>query len=49
VKGRKAAFWVTVGGVSILAPFTLKLAAHKLPIPGLQRFTSFIFGSPGGS
>lgn len=40
--GRRAAFWIAVGGVAILAPFTLRLAADKLPIPGLKEFVAFI-------
>jgi len=39
---RKAAFWLAVGGVAILANFTLELAARKLPSPGLQRLVAFI-------
>ncbi len=40
--GRKASFWLAVGGVAILSNFALELAAAKLPIPGLQRFTQFV-------
>lgn len=46
--GRKLAFWVTVGGVAILANFGLELAAHLLPVPGLVRFTQFTHCGPGG-
>lgn len=45
--GRRAAFWVGVAGVAILAPFGLELAAHRLPIPGLQKFVAFLHS--GGS
>lgn len=47
--GRKAGFWIAVGGVALLANFTVELAARKLPIPGLQRFVSFIHCGPGGT
>lgn len=44
--GRKAAFWVAVGGVAILAQFVLELAADKLPVPGLRRFTDYVHCGP---
>ena len=47
--GRKASFWLAVGGVAILAQFALELAARKLPVPGLQRFTDFVHCGPGGA
>ena len=47
--GRKAGFWLAVGGVAILANFALELAAQKVPIPGLRRFTDFVHCGPGGS
>lgn len=40
--GRRAAFWIAVGGTAVLAPFALRLAADKLPIPGLREFVGFI-------
>lgn len=43
--GRKAGFWIAVGGAAVLAPFTLQLAACKLPLPGLRRFLNFTYGS----
>lgn len=46
--GRKAGFWIAVGGVAILANFALELAAAKLPIPGLRKFTDFVHCGPGG-
>jgi hypothetical protein len=49
VLGRKASFWLAVGGVAILAQFALELAARKLPVPGLQRFTEFTHCGPGGT
>ena len=45
--GRKASFWLAVGGVAILSQFALELAARKLPIPGLLRFTEFVHCGPG--
>lgn len=47
--GRKAGFWLAVGGVAILANFALELAARKIPIPGLRRFTEFVHCGPGGA
>jgi hypothetical protein len=38
---QRAAFWVTVAGVAILANFALELAADRFPQLGLQRFTQF--------
>jgi hypothetical protein len=49
VFGRKASFWLAVGGVAILANFALELAAAKVPIPGLRRFTNFVHCGPGGA
>lgn len=46
--GRRLAFWVTVGGVSILANFLLELAAAKLPSGGFQQFVSFVHRGPSG-
>lgn len=40
--GRRAAFWVAVGGVSILASFTLELAARKISNTGFQRLVNFV-------
>ena len=42
MKAKRAAFWLAVGGTAILAPFALRLAADKLPIPGLREFVGFI-------
>jgi hypothetical protein len=49
VFGRKAGFWLAVGGTAIIANFVVELAARKLPLPGLQRFVSFIHCGPGGA
>lgn len=49
MKGRKVGFWLAVGGTSVLASFALELAARKLPLPGLRRFTNFIHCGPGGN
>jgi hypothetical protein len=45
--GKKAAFWVAVGGVALLANFVVELAADKVPVPGLARFVSYIHRGPG--
>jgi len=45
--GRKASFWLAVGGVSILANFTLELVRAKFPQSGLDRFTSFVHRGGG--
>lgn len=47
--GRKASFWLTVAGVSILANFGLELMADKFPQLGLARFVSYTHRGPGGS
>lgn len=47
--GRKAGFWIAVGGVAILANFAIELAAQKLPIPGLQSFVNFVHCGPSGN
>jgi hypothetical protein len=46
--GRKAAFWLTVAGVSALTQFGLELAARKIPSDGLRRFVAFIHCGPQG-
>jgi hypothetical protein len=40
---QKAAFWLTVAGVSVLAPFTLQLMADNLPLPGLKRLVGYLY------
>lgn len=39
--GKRAAFWIAVGGVSILSQFAAELAADKFPQLGLQRFVAY--------
>ena len=41
MRGQRAAFWLTVAGVSILANFGLELVALKVPQLGLRRFVAF--------
>lgn len=45
--GQKASFWLAVAGVSILANFGLELLAHKVQIPGLQKFVQFTHAGTG--
>lgn len=47
--GRKASFWIAVGGVSILANFALELVRARFPQAGLDKFTSFVHRGPGGA
>jgi hypothetical protein len=47
--GRKAGFWVAVGGTAILANFLLELAADKIPFQGLRDLVSYIHRGPGGN
>lgn len=47
MRKKRVAFWVAVGGVAIIAPFALNLAADKLPIPGLKRFRDYITNTGG--
>ncbi len=44
--GRKLAFWVAVGGVSILANFFLELASDHLPAGGFQELVAYIHRGP---
>jgi hypothetical protein len=39
--GRKASFWLAVGGVSILSNFALELLSDKVPALGLARFVAY--------
>lgn len=48
-KTRKAAFWVTVGGVAVLSNFALELVSDKVPALGLRRFTDYTHRGPGGT
>lgn len=47
--GRRASFWIAVGGAAVLTPFALRLAAMKVPVPGLQRFINFTYGQNGAN
>lgn len=38
---RRATFWATVAGVSILANFALEVVAQRVPQLGLQKFVAF--------
>lgn len=49
MRRRKAAFWLTVAGVAVLANFGLELAASKIPLPGLRRFVDFTHCGPARS
>lgn len=40
--GRGLAFWVAVGGTSVLALTALNLAADRLPVPGLSEFRDYV-------
>ncbi len=47
--GRKAAFWIAVGGTAILANFAMEVAAQRLPSGSLKQFVAFLHRGPGGS
>jgi hypothetical protein len=40
--GQQPAFWLAVGGVSLIAPVLFNLAADRLPIPGLQTLNDYV-------
>lgn len=40
--GKRAAFWLGVAGVSILAQFGLELIAEKAPSQGLRQLAAFV-------
>jgi len=46
---RRAAFWTTVAGVSILSNFGMELLADKAPSAGLRRFTDYLHRGPGST
>lgn len=48
MQGRKASFWLAVGGTAILANFAVELAAARIPNKGLRRFVGFIHKGPTG-
>lgn len=39
---RQLAFWLAVGGVSLISPLLLNLAADKLPVPGLRDLNDYL-------
>ena len=42
--GQRVAFWLAVGGVSLIAPLVLNLPADRFgdAVPGLQTYTDYI-------
>lgn len=40
--GRPFAFWLAVGGVSVMSMFFLNVAADRIPAPGLGEFRDYI-------
>lgn len=42
MRGRPLAFWIAVGGTSILSLTLLNLAADRLPMPGLETFRDYV-------
>lgn len=47
--GRRAAFWVAVGGTAILANLAVEVAADKIPSEGLRRLVGYLHRGPGGA
>lgn len=47
--GRRATFWLAVGGTAILANFALELLADKVPSLGLARFVAYTHRGPAPS
>jgi len=41
-RGRPFAFWLGVGGVSLMSLFALNVAADRIPSAGLGEFRDFI-------
>ena len=41
MRTKRALFWVSVAGVSILANFGLEVLAQRYPQAGLSRFVAF--------
>lgn len=39
---RGLAFWVAVGGTSVVALTVLNVAADRLPVPGLTEFRDYV-------
>lgn len=46
---RRALFWATVAGVSILANLGLEIAAHQTSSAGLQRLAALTHLGAGGT
>lgn len=40
--GRPLAFWLAVGGTSLMSLFFLNVAADRLPFPGLEEFRDYL-------
>lgn len=40
--GRPLAFWVAVGGTSIVSLAVFNIAADRLPLPGLSEFRDYV-------
>jgi hypothetical protein len=40
-RGRPLAFWLAVGGTSILSLVVFNIAADRLPIPGLEELRDY--------
>lgn len=45
---RRIASFVTIGGTAILSLVALRIAADRLPIPGLKTLSNYVTGSAGG-
>lgn len=39
---RRPAFWLAVGGTSILSLVMLNVAADRLPVPGLKTLQAYV-------
>lgn len=44
---RRLAFWLAVGGVSILSQFALELVADRVGPPGLRQFVAYTHKGTG--
>jgi hypothetical protein len=45
--GRKAAFWLGVAGVAVLANFLVELASDHVPSSGFRDLVAFTHRGPG--
>lgn len=45
--GRKAAFWLGVAGVAVLANFLFELASDHVPSDGFRELVAFTHRGPG--